>query len=105
MRTELSLWRLLYLCDGSAYRGIFEATAPPTAAMRTELSSWWLLYLCDGSAYRGIFEATPPATAAMRTELKNKSLKLLAPRVRFELTTDRLTADCSTTELPRNIQT
>ena len=29
-------------------------------------------------------------------------LKRMAPRVRFERTTNRLTADCSTTELPRN---
>ena len=27
----------------------------------------------------------------------------MAPRVGFEPTTDRLTVDCSTTELPRNI--
>ena len=27
----------------------------------------------------------------------------MAPQVGFEPTTDRLTADCSTTELPRNI--
>ena len=26
----------------------------------------------------------------------------MAPRARFELATDRLTVDCSTTELPRN---
>ena len=31
----------------------------------------------------------------------NKEFDYLAPRVGFEPTTDRLTADCSTTELPR----
>ena len=31
-----------------------------------------------------------------------KSLKRMAPRARFELAANRLTADCSTTELPRN---
>ena len=28
----------------------------------------------------------------------------MAPRVGFEPTTDRLTADCSTTELPRSVE-
>ena len=36
-------------------------------------------------------------------ELIKFKLKILAPRVGFEPTTDRLTADCSTTELPRII--
>ena len=37
-----------------------------------------------------------------RLKLK-KEFDYLAPRVGFEPTTDRLTADCSTTELPRII--
>jgi hypothetical protein len=36
-------------------------------------------------------------------ETKDSGLKMsMAPRVGFEPTTNRLTADCSTTELPRN---
>jgi hypothetical protein len=38
----------------------------------------------------------------MRRESGAERLVLLAPRVGFEPTTSRLTAGCSTTELPRN---
>ena len=42
----------------------------------------------------------------MRTLKKDSKFALrtrLAPRVGFEPTTDRLTADCSATELPRKV--
>ena len=43
-----------------------------------------------------------PHRAAIKSYMNCKYLKSLAPRVGFEPTTLRLTAECSTIELPRN---
>ena len=50
-----------------------------------------------------LFACIPSAFFAQQKEPAACGLFLLAPRVRLELTTLRLTAECSAIELPRNI--
>ena len=91
----------------SSWRALASDSRKATSAhdaMAVNLPQMAAAYLCrygEGkkgpkNCPEGLF--SPGFEALKRSELLEK----MAPRVRFERTTNRLTADCSTTELPRN---